>query len=40
MLKDHQDGKILLKTDKISKRKPITIAPQERRDAHKQLNLS
>lgn len=39
-LKDHQDGKITLKTLKVSKREPVSIAPQELRDVREKLNLS
>ncbi|MBY4952553.1 MULTISPECIES: DNA-binding transcriptional regulator [Pantoea] len=39
-LKDHKDGKITLKTYKVSKRAPVTIAPQELRDVREKLNLS
>ena len=39
-LKDHQDGKITLKTYKVSKREPVTIAPQELRNVREKLNLS
>ncbi|MEM6051692.1 helix-turn-helix domain-containing protein [Erwinia sp. P7711] len=39
-LKDHQDGKITLKSYKVSKRPPITIAPQELRNVREKLNLS
>lgn len=39
-LKDHLDGKITLKTYKVSKREPVTIAPQELRDVREKLNLS
>lgn len=39
-LQDHQDGKLTLKTCKVSKREPDTIAPQELRDVREKLNLS
>ncbi|PAW33905.1 transcriptional regulator [Pantoea vagans] len=39
-LKDHQEGKITLKRDKVTKRAPVTIAPQELRDVREKLNLS
>ncbi|EAM4786303.1 type II toxin-antitoxin system MqsA family antitoxin [Salmonella enterica] len=39
-LKEHQKGKITLKTYKVSKRAPITIAPQELRAVREKLNLS
>ncbi len=31
-LRDHQEGKITLKSHKVTKRAPVTIAPQELRD--------
>lgn len=39
-LKDHQEGKITLKSHKVTKRAPMTIAPQELRDVREKLNLS
>lgn len=39
-LKDHQEGKITLKSHKVTKRAPVTIAPQELRDVREKLNLS
>ncbi|WP_418163260.1 helix-turn-helix domain-containing protein [Pantoea vagans] len=39
-LKDHQEGKITLKRHKVTKRAPVTIAPQELRDVREKLNLS
>jgi len=39
-LRDHQEGKITLKSHKVTKRAPVTIAPQELRDVRKKLNLS
>ncbi|MFW0700294.1 helix-turn-helix domain-containing protein [Pantoea sp. R13S299] len=39
-LKDHQEGKITLKSHKVTKRAPVTIAPQELRDLREKLNLS
>lgn len=39
-LKEHQEGKITLKTYKVSKRAAITIAPQELRAVREKLNLS
>ncbi|MGB8928317.1 MAG: type II toxin-antitoxin system MqsA family antitoxin [Pantoea agglomerans] len=39
-LKDHQNGKITLKSYKVSKRAPVTIAPQELRNVREKLNLS
>ncbi|MBN1090713.1 type II toxin-antitoxin system MqsA family antitoxin [Pantoea sp. 1B4] len=39
-LKDHQEGKITLKSHKFTKRAPVTIAPQELRDVREKLNLS
>ena len=39
-LKDHQDGQITLKSYKVSKRAPVTIAPQELRNVREKLNLS
>ncbi|EHG4046801.1 type II toxin-antitoxin system MqsA family antitoxin [Salmonella enterica] len=39
-LKDHQNGKITLKTYRVSKRAPATIAPQELRAVREKLNLS
>ncbi|MGC0862337.1 helix-turn-helix domain-containing protein [Pantoea agglomerans] len=39
-LKDHQEGKITLKSYKVTKRAPVTIAPQELRDVREKLNLS
>ncbi|HAX5210118.1 TPA: type II toxin-antitoxin system MqsA family antitoxin [Escherichia coli] len=39
-LKTHQEGKITLKTYKVSKQTPITIAPQELRAVREKLNLS
>ncbi|HFW5408169.1 TPA: helix-turn-helix domain-containing protein [Salmonella enterica subsp. enterica serovar Saintpaul] len=39
-LKEHQEGKITLKTYKVSKPAPITIAPQELRAVREKLNLS
>ncbi|UVC31806.1 MULTISPECIES: hypothetical protein [unclassified Pantoea] len=39
-LKDHQDGNITLKTYKVSKCAPLTIAPQELCDLPENLNLS
>ncbi|WP_205954644.1 helix-turn-helix domain-containing protein [Pantoea stewartii] len=39
-LKDHQDGKITLKSYKATRREPATIAPQELRDVREKLNLS
>lgn len=39
-LKDHQEGKVTLRTHKVSKRPPVTIAPQELRDVREKLNLS
>jgi len=38
-LKDHQEGKITLKRHKVTKRAPVTIAPQELRDVREKLNL-
>ena len=39
-LKDHQEGKITLRRYKVTKRAPVTIAPQELRDVREKLNLS
>ncbi|MEN4545768.1 helix-turn-helix domain-containing protein [Pantoea agglomerans] len=39
-LKDHQEGKITLKSHRVTKRAPVTIAPQELRDIREKLNLS
>lgn len=39
-LRDHQEGKITLKSYKVTKRAPVTIAPQELRDVREKLNLS
>jgi len=39
-LKDHHEGKITLKRDKVTKRAPVTIAPQELRDVREKLNRS
>ncbi|WP_410517793.1 type II toxin-antitoxin system MqsA family antitoxin (plasmid) [Pantoea allii] len=39
-LKDHQDGKITLKSYKATRREAATIAPQELRDVREKLNLS
>lgn len=39
-LKDHHEGKITLKRHKVTKRAPVTIAPQELRDVREKLNLS
>lgn len=39
-LKDHQEGEITLKSHKVTKRAPVTIAPQELRDVREKLNLS
>ena len=39
-LKDHQEGKITLKSYKVEKRAPVTIAPEELRSVREQLNLS
>lgn len=39
-LKDHQEGKITLKRHKVTKRAPVTIAPQELRGVREKLNLS
>ena len=39
-LKDLQEGKITLKSHKVTKRAPVTIAPQELRDVREKLNLS
>ncbi|MGC0807717.1 helix-turn-helix domain-containing protein [Pantoea agglomerans] len=39
-LKAHQEGKITLKSYKVTKRAPVTIAPQELRDVREKLNLS
>jgi len=36
----NQDGKITLKTYKVSKRETMTSAPQELRDVREKLNLS
>lgn len=39
-LKDHQEGKITLKSYKVTRRETATIAPQELRDVREKLNLS
>ena len=39
-LKDHQEGKITLKSYKVEKRAPATIAPEELRRVRENLNLS
>ncbi|MEN4892498.1 transcriptional regulator [Erwinia billingiae] len=39
-LKDHQEGKVTLKSYKVSKRAPVTIAPEELRNVREKLNLS
>ena len=39
-LKDHQQGKIILKSHKVTKRAPMTFAPQELRDLREKLNIS
>ncbi|MGJ0479882.1 helix-turn-helix domain-containing protein [Pantoea agglomerans] len=39
-LKDHQEGTITPKSHKVTKRAPVTIAPQELRDVREKLNLS
>lgn len=39
-LQDHQEGKITLKTYKVKKHAPVTIAPEELRGVREKLNLS
>lgn len=39
-LKDHQEGKITLKSLKLQQRPPATIAPEELRSVREELNLS
>ncbi|EED1400052.1 type II toxin-antitoxin system MqsA family antitoxin [Escherichia coli] len=39
-LKDHQEGKITLKTYRVCKRAPVTIAPQELWAVREKLKLS
>lgn len=38
-LQAHQNGKITLKSHKVTRRTPVTIAPEELRSAREKLNL-